>query len=174
MKRTLIVAGLIALLLPSAAMAQTASGTLTVTATVQSSINLVFNSNASGVALTGSGTNAATLAFGNVSAYGAVGANITRTVGATSFTVSTPVDVLVSASNSTSANFTLTAQLNAADGSNTWQYGTTTITNGSAASVTATGTYGTALTGPVALTIPLGSTTGLSINNAINFVATAN
>src|SRR5258708_35058846 len=60
------------MMISSAAVAQTASGTLTVTATVNGSINLVFNSDASGVALSsGAGTNAATLAFGNVSAFGA-------------------------------------------------------------------------------------------------------
>ena len=62
------------MMISSAAVAQTtASGTLTVTATVTGSINLVFNSDASGVALSsGAGTNAATLAFGNVSAFGAI------------------------------------------------------------------------------------------------------
>src|SRR5438045_7288246 len=99
----------------SLALAQTATGTLTVSATVNGSINLVFNSDASGVALTGAGTNAATLAFGNVSAYGAVNAGVTRTTAATSFTVSSPFDVLVTKSNSASANYTLKAQLNAAD-----------------------------------------------------------
>ncbi len=68
------------MMISSAAVAQTtASGTLTVTATVTGSINLVFNSDASGVALSsGAGTNAATLAFGNVSAFGAISAGIVR------------------------------------------------------------------------------------------------
>ena len=49
------------MMISSAAVAQTtASGTLTVTATVTGSINLVFNSDASGLALSsGAGTNAA-------------------------------------------------------------------------------------------------------------------
>ena len=60
------------MMISSAAVAQTATGTLTVTATVNGSIQLVFNSDAAGVALSsGAGTNAATLAFGNVSAFGA-------------------------------------------------------------------------------------------------------
>ena len=47
--------------IPSAAFAQdTASGTLTVTATVESSIAMTFENDAAGVSLTGAGTNAAT------------------------------------------------------------------------------------------------------------------
>src|SRR5215831_11687171 len=121
------------LMMSSLAMAQagnTASGTLTVTATVNSSINLVFNSDAAGVALSsGAGTNAATLAFGNVSAFGTIAANITRSVVAgTSFSVSTPVDVQVTSSNSSSANYTLKAQLGSADAVNAWQVGGTAVT----------------------------------------------
>ena len=97
------------MMISSAAVAQTtASGTLTVTATVTGSINLVFNSDASGLALSsGAGTNAATLAFGNVSAFGAISAGIVRSTTATNFTVSSAVDVLVTKTNSASANYTL-------------------------------------------------------------------
>src|SRR5690348_15035128 len=114
-KLTLIaIAAAMMMMISSFASAQTATGTLSVTATVNGSISLVFNSDASGVPLTGAGSNAATLAFGNVSAYGALGAGISRAVGASNFTVSSPFDVLVSKSNSASANYTLKAQLNAA------------------------------------------------------------
>ncbi len=97
------------MMISSAAVAQTtASGTLTVTATVTGSINLVFNSDAAGVALSsGAGTNAATLAFGNVSAFGAIPAGIVRSTTASNFTVSSAVDVLVTKTNSASANYTL-------------------------------------------------------------------
>ncbi|HLW53091.1 MAG TPA: hypothetical protein VKW06_09630 [Candidatus Angelobacter sp.] len=154
----------------------TASGTLTVTATVNSSINLVFNSDAAGVALSsGAGTNAATLAFGNVSAFGAIAAGITRTVVAgTSFTVSTPVDVLVTKSNSTSANYTLKAQLGAADATNTWGVAGNTVTSASAATITATGTYGSNAAEAVAITIPFTTASGSVISNTINFTATSN
>ena len=167
-----IIAGI--MLLPSFAAAQTASGTLTVTATVEGSINLVFNSDAAGVALTGAGTNAATLAFGNVSAFGAVGAGIVRTTTATTFTVSSAVDVLVSKTNSASANYTLKAQLGAADATNTWQVGGTTVTNAAAATVTATGTYAANSNFPVAITVPFTTASGTVISNTINYTATAN
>lgn len=167
------------LMMSSMAMAQagnTASGTLTVTATVNSSINLVFNSDAAGVTLSsGAGTNAATLAFGNVSAFGAIGANITRTVVAgTSFTVSTPVDVLVSKANSSSANYTLKAQLGTADATDTWQVAGNTITNAAPTTITATGAYGSNAAEAIAITVPFTTASGTSISNTINFTATSN
>jgi hypothetical protein len=167
------------LMISSAAMAQagdTATGTLTVTATVNSAITLVFNSDAAGVALSsGAGTNNATLAFGNISAFGVVAAGITRTVVAgTSFTVSTPVDVLVSKANSSSANYTLKAQLGTADATNTWQVGGNTVTNAAAATITATGTYGSNAAEAIAITVPFTTASPTAISNTINFTATSN
>jgi hypothetical protein len=149
---------------------------LTVTATVNSSINLVFNSDASGVALSsGAGTNAATLAFGNVSAFGTLASNITRSVVAgTSFTVSTPVDVQVTTSNSSSANYTLKAQLGSADAVNSWAVNGAAVTSASAATITATGTYGSNVAEPIAITIPFTTASGTNISNTINFTATSN
>jgi hypothetical protein len=175
----LIVTTAVIVMISSMAMAQagnTASGTLTVTATVNSSINLVFNSDAAGVALSsGAGTNSATLAFGNVSAFGAVAANVTRTVVAgTSFTVSTPVDVLVSKANSSSANYTLKAQLGSADAVNTWQVAGNTVTNASATTITATGAYGSNASEALAITVPFTTASGTNISNTVNFTATSN
>jgi hypothetical protein len=162
------------LAMPMLAAAQTtASGTLAVSATVQSSISMVFNSDASGVPLGSSGTNAATLNFGNISAYGTLAANVSRSVAAASFTVSTPFDVLVSQSNSASANYSLTAQLNSADAVNSWAIGGSAVTSGAATSLTAAGSYGSSSAYTLALTVPLASGAG-AINNTINFVATAN
>src|ERR1051325_7252757 len=164
------------MMISSAAVAQTATGTLTVTATVNGSIQLVFNSDAAGVALSsGAGSNNATLAFGNVSAFGPVAAGVTRTVVAgTSFTVSTPVDVLVSKSNSASANYTLKAQLGAADAVNSWQVAGNTVTSAAQATITATGTYGSNAAEAIAITVPFTTASGTLISNTINFAATAN
>ena len=176
MKRfTVLTAAVLFLGIASVASAQTATGTLTVTATVNSSINLVFNNDAAGVALSsGAGTNTATLNFGNVSAFGAVAAGITRTTTATTFTVSTPVDVLVTKANSASANYTLKAQLGAADAVNTWQVGGTTVTNAAQSTITATGTYAANVPEAIALTIPFTTANATAISNTINFTATAN
>ena len=169
---TLVMAALV--LVPALAMAQTSSGTLTVNANVQSSISMAFLTDGSGVPLTGSGTNAATLDFGNISAYGALAANVSRAVGGASFTVSTPFDLAVQKSNSSSASFSLTAQLGSADAVNTWALGATGVTNGSAASITGAGAYGAAGSAyTLKLTVPF-TAAGGAIANTINFVATAN
>ncbi len=164
------------ILMSSFAGAQTATGVLTVTATVNSSLKLVFNSDGSGVPLSsGGGTNAATLAFGPVSALGPIAANITRSVvPGTSFTVSTPVDVNVTKSNVASANYTLTANLGAADAVNTWKVGGVTVTSGPAATITATGAYAANVSEAIAITIPDTTANGTVINNTITFTATAN
>jgi hypothetical protein len=167
-----IFAGL--MMISSAAVAQTASGTLTVTATVNGSINLVFISDPGGVALTGSGTNTATLAFGNVSAFGAIAGGIVRSTTATTFTVSSAVDVLVTKTNSASANYTLKAQLGSADAVNTWSVGGIAVTNAAQSTVTATGTYAANSNFPVAITVPFTTASGTAISNTINYTATAN
>lgn len=168
---TLFLAAVLAM--PVLAAAQTASGTLAVTATVQSSISMVFNTDASGVTLGGAGTNAATLDFGNISAYGTLSPNVGRSVAASSFTVSTPFDVLVSSANSSSANYTLKAQLNSADATNNWALNSTAITSASQATLTSTGTYGSGAAYTLALTVPF-SSSAAAISNTINFVASAN
>src|SRR6267154_2617721 len=173
-KLTLIALAAAIMIIPSLASAQTATGTLTVTATVNGSINLIFNSDAAGVALTGAGTNAATLAFGNVSAFGAVAAGVVRTTTATTFTVSSAVDVNVSKTNSASANYTLKAQLGAADAVNTWQVAGNTVTNAAQSTSTATGTYAANSNFPVAITVPFTTASGTLISNTINYQATAN
>ncbi len=146
------------------------------TATVTGSINLVFNSDAAGVALSsGAGTNAATLAFGNVSAFGAIPAGIVRSTTATTFTVSSAVDVLVTKTNSASANYNLTAQLGSADAVNNWSVGGVAVTNTAAQrTITATGTYAANSNFPVAITVPFTTPSGTLISNTINYVATAN
>lgn len=169
---TLVLAAVLAMSTLSAAQT-TASGTLAVSATLQSSISMVFNSDASGVALGNAGTNAATLNFGTISAYGALAANVSRSVAASNFTVSTPFDVQVSKANTASANYSLTAQLNAADAVNGWAIGGNAVSNGSATTLTSTGSYGSSAAYTLALTVPL-SSAAPSISNTINFVATAN
>ena len=187
MKRALIVmsaaaAVLFAALGPASA-ATTASGTLTVTATVVPSMQLLFVSDGSGVALTGSGTNAATLAFGNVNAYGAyTGASgSTRTVNANNFQVASPFQLEVDLANTSAGlSYTLQTTLSAADATNTWKVGPTgalvDISDGSAHTITSSGATGqTQYT--LQLTIPFtenNSGSNVSISKSISFNATAN
>jgi hypothetical protein len=151
--------------------AQTGSGTLGVTATVQGSINLTFVTDASGLAVTGTGTSTASLPLGNVSMYsGTVPANVTKTIGATSFSLSTPFDVRVDLANSASTTYTLTATLAAADSINTWWLGAIDISAAAPHALTAAGVFGTAVPYTFKLTVPASATAGL-VSNTINFTA---
>jgi hypothetical protein len=158
---------------PSYAQSQTSSGTLTVTATVVGSIALTFENDVAGVALTGAGTNAATLALGTISAYGTIATpGVTRTVGATSFTVSSPFGVRVVATNSSSANYQLAAALASADATNTWTMNATVLTT-SNQTLGSTYAYGGAIAHTVYLAVPFSASAG-AISKVINVLATAN
>jgi hypothetical protein len=80
--------------------------------------------------------------------------------------------MLVMEANSPSANYTLTAALNSADTTNTWKIDGTTVSN-STTTITDTGSYDSAQSHHILVSIPFTNTTG-SISNTINFVATAN
>ncbi len=155
------------------ASATSATGTVAVTATTVASVSLTFVTDGAGITLGGTGTSAATIAFGSVQAYGgSVPANVTKTVnGIINWSLSTPFDVVVEVANQTSSNYTLTAALQTADATNTWALGATNLST-TAATLTATGAYGsTAYT--FKLTIPFSAAAG-AISNTINFTATAN
>jgi hypothetical protein len=157
--------------LTGVANAQTGSGTLGVSATVQGSINLTFVTDASGLAVTGTTTSTASLPFGNVSMYsGTVPTNVTKTIHATSFDLSTPFDVRVDLANSASTTYTLTATLATADSINTWSLGAIDISAAAAHALTAAGEFGTAVPYTLKLTVPASATAG-SISNTINFTA---
>jgi hypothetical protein len=156
------------------AQATQASATMAVSVTVASSVSFVIQTDAAGLTLTNSGTSAVTAAFGTMSAYGGtVPTGVTRTVNApTNWKIATPFDVVVQVANQTSSNYTLTAQLQTTDATNTWQINTTTVTAATPATLTSTGTYGTTAY-TFSLTIPFTEAAG-AISNTINFVATAN
>jgi hypothetical protein len=79
----------------------------------------------------------------------------------------------VTRANSTSANYTLKAQLGTADATNTWLVNAVTITNASAATISSTVTYTTANPFTIGITIPFTESSG-AVTNTINFTATAN
>ena len=162
------------LLVPSVAAAQlnTASGTLTVTANVESSIGLTFENDAAGVALTGAGTNAATMALGSVSAYGTISPGVTRTLSASDFTVSSPFGVKVIKANTSSATYTLAAALSSADTTNTWRINAVALTTSNQNLGTTFG-YGSAVAHTMYLTVPFTASSG-AVSKVLNFTATAN
>jgi hypothetical protein len=173
--RFLLASVLSAFALTGVASAQTGSGTLGVTETVQGSILLTFVTDASGMAVTGTGTSTASLPFGNVKMFGgSVPTNVTKTLnGITSYSLATPFDVRVDLANSASATFILTATLATPDAANVWLIGGTDISDGGAAQITATGAYATAVPYTLHLTTPATLAAGL-ITNSIGFTAVGN
>ena len=152
----------------------TGSGSVAVTATTVATVSIAFSSDTSGIALTGSGTSAATIAFGNVQDYGgSVPTHVTKTSGVSSWTLATPFDVMVHVANQTSTDYTLSAQLLSSEGTYTWDVGGNTIINASSTQITALGAYDTAVPYTFTLTIPASTAAG-SISNTISFLATAN
>jgi hypothetical protein len=178
MKKAILFMAVLAafLVLPGMASAQeTSSGTLSVSATVESSISLTFVSSGSGIALTGSGSNAATMSFGTVEAYtGSVPAGVTKSVNGVSYwQLSTPFLVRVEKANLTSSDYTLEAQLSAADATNSWIVGGVDISDGSSQQISTSGNYDSNDSYTFAMRIPHSSAAGLR-SRVITFTATAN
>ena len=173
MKSKLILTSVLsAFALTGVASAQTGSGTLGVTATVQGSINLTFVTDASGMAVTGTATSTASLPFGNVSMYGGtLPGNVTKTInGVTSFDLSTPFGVRVDLANSASTTYTLTATLATADATNVWSLGAIDISAAAPHALTAAGVFATAVPYTLKIRVPASLAAGL-ISNSINFTA---
>jgi hypothetical protein len=156
----------------AAAFGATSSGTLTVTGTVESSINLTVES--AGGTTSGTGTAAATSDLGNVSKYGSAPTGFTLARGASNWTLSSTVGVKVDKANLTSTDYTLTAQLGSAPASGvTWKLNGSTLSDSAATTLTSTGTY--ASTGSYSWDIVVAdSAAAAAIDNAINFTATSN
>ena len=176
MKRiALVTVGALALVFAGSktASADTDSGTLTVTGTIQSSIGLTIES--AGGTVTGAGTDAVTSDLGTIAKYDvSPPTGFTLTPGASDWTLSSSVGVKVEKANITSDDYTLTAQLGSAPASGvTWKLNGSTLSNSSATTLTSTGTYGS--TGSYSWDIVIADSAAAgSINNSVNFVATAN
>jgi len=156
----------------SVASADTASGTLTVTGTVASSINLTIES--AGGTTSGTGTAAATSALGSVSKYGSAPTGFTMARGGSNWTLSSTVGVQVVKANLTSTDYTLTAQLGTAPATGVaWKLNGSTLSDSAATTLTSTGTY--ASTGNYSWDIVVAdSASAAAIDNTINFTATSN
>jgi hypothetical protein len=116
------------------------------------------------------------MAFGSVHAYGGVvPAGVTKSInGATSWTLSTPIDVLVTKTGlGNSANYTMTAQLQTSGLTYTWALGPATLTSAFPTTVTAAGVYGSATPYAFSLTIPFSASAG-TVSNTLDIIVTAN
>ncbi len=175
MKNKLILTVLSIFALSGVAYAQGAvgSGTMGVTADVEGSLLVTLSTGTNGMAMTGTGSAAGSLPLGTVSMFaGSVPGNVTKTVGATGFTLSTPIAIQVDLANTTSDSFNMVAALATADAVNTWSLNSITVTSVPATVITA-GAYATNTSYPFSLFVPKGAATG-TITNTINFTATAN
>lgn len=160
----------------------TASGTINATLIHKTGIALIFDTDPSGVTLGNSGTSAATLNFGTVSAFGplSLAPSVTRTaVTAASYTVRTFFDVQVVLGGN-SPSYTLAAQLAAAAPTGfTYAVDAVTLTT-AAQNLTTNGTYNTDVQHSLNLTISTaapgagGPAVGTPLTTTINFTATAN
>src|SRR5688572_29400170 len=172
MIKRIAVATVATMMLTAAASAATSSGTLTVTGTVESSINLTIES--AGGTTSGTGTAAATSDLGNLSKYGSAPTGFTLARGASDWTISSTIGVLVEKANLTSTDYTLDAQLGSAPASGiVWKLNGSTLSDSAATTLTSTGTYGS--TGSYSWDVVVAdSAAAAAIDNAINFTATSN
>lgn len=140
----------VCLALGTPAMAQTqASGTLTITATVQSSMSLVFMDNANvGTTgfcpLTNAGTNNASLNLGTASFTTGDSLPCAKfaKIGAAAYDVSSAFDVLVTTANTNSPNYRLAVSMSTAPPANvTWMMNASTLTT-AAQTIQAANPYG--------------------------------
>jgi predicted secreted protein len=156
----------------TAALADTSSGTLTVTGTVESSISLTIES--AGGTTSGTCTADATSALGSISKYGSAPTGFTLARGASDWTLSSTVGVKVEKANLTSTDYTLTAQLGSAPSSGIdWKLNGSTLSDSAATTLTSTGTYGS--TGSYSWDVVVAdSAAAAAIDNAISFTATSN
>jgi hypothetical protein len=170
------------LLTASCVLAQTtAQGTINATLDHKNGIALIFNTNAAGVSLGNSGTSAASVNFGTISAFGTLAAGVSRTaVTATNFTVRTIFNVQVIQGGTNSPNFTLRANLAAAAPT-----GFTYLVDGVSLTTTAqtlqtNGAYATDIPHNLDLQVLRaapgagGPAVGTPVTETINFSATAN
>jgi predicted secreted protein len=172
MKKLNLAVAALTIMAATIASADTSNGTLTVTGTVASSINLTIES--AGGTTSGTGTAAATSDLGSIAKYGSAPTGFTLARGASDWTLSSTVGVKVDKANLTSTDYTLTAQLGSAPASGiVWKLNGSTLSDSAASTLTSTGTYGS--TGSYSWDIVVAdSAAAAAIDNAVNFTATSN
>lgn len=160
-----------ALVAPTVARAQdTASGTLTVTGTVMSSINLTIDS--AGGTFTGANTSTASSDLGAISKFGALPSGFTRTTTPTTWTLASNIGVTVVKANSISTAYTLNAKLATAPATSViWQVHATTLNAATVTALTAAGAWGSTPTYVWTIEIPDSLPTGSAIDNVVQFSA---
>lgn len=156
----------------------TASSSLVVSMSVESSISLEFV-NVSGAgnqgtcSITGADTSTASVNFGIASLSGDNQSCVSFSQNGSSYTLSNNVYALVTQSNLSSSSYTLTASLgSAAPTGVVWTINSATLGTGTT-SISTSGTYGSNLSMYLQVTVQHTVTTS-NLSEAINFIATAN
>ena len=135
-------------------------------------ISLSFESIPGSVPLTGAGSSDATLNFGRVSAFEPVNTGVTRTPGASNYTISTSFGVRSThALPLTSPNYTLRARLLSAQPL-TWRVDGV-IMSTSAATIATSQPYGVVVPHTVSFVVPLSQSAG-AVNTVLEVTAIAN
>jgi hypothetical protein len=135
-------------------------------------ITMTFDSVSGGLPITGAGTGAATLNFGSVSAFEPVGTGVTRTVGASSYTISTHFGVKATDLLSLlTPNYTLQARLQSAS-TIAWQIDGVTMSTAAATIATAQ-PYGPIVSHTLSFVVPFSRAAG-AISSVFEVTAIAN
>jgi hypothetical protein len=181
LKKALLMLGGMLCLLASSADAQTNSGQLTITMTVQSSISLIFKNNAlvgtNGFCpLTNPGTNNVGLDLGTATfpaGSDSLACVAYSHIGGAMYQVSSAFDVVVSKSNSSSPNYRLAAQISTTPPTDvTWLVNNVVLTTASTA-LDPSDSYGASIT--KTLQVQVKNTVAAQVlQETITFLATAN
>lgn len=138
-----------------------------------SAISLSFTSVPGSVPLGGAGTDSASVNFGNVSAFQPLSGGVGRTVGASSYTVSTNFGVRATKNllGVLSPNYTLKARLQSAQ-TLTWRVDGTTMTTTDAI-VGTSQPYGTSVSHSLLFVVPFSRAAG-TVTTVLEITAIAN
>lgn len=161
---------------------QNGTAQLTISLTVQSSINLIFQNNpavgSTGFCpLTNSGTNNVGLDLGIATFPGgsdSLACVAYSHVGGASYQVSSAFDVVVTKANSSSPNYRLAAEISAAPPANvTWLINNITLTNTAFTQLDASDSYASAVTKTLQVQVK-NNVPAQTLTETITFLATAN
>lgn len=134
-------------------------------------ITLSFESVPGAVPLTGAGTPNASLNFGTVSAFAPLNAGVSRTVGASSYTISTSVGVRVTRVVSVSPNYTLQARLQSGHPL-TWRFDGATLST-SPTTISTSQPFGSTVSHTLAFVVPFSQPAG-AITTVVEVTAIEN
>jgi hypothetical protein len=180
--RKLLLASGLFFLLATAAQAQTSTGQLTITMTVQSSISLVFQDNANVntpgfCPLTNAGTNNVGLDLGTADFPGNTHSSTCvnyQHVGGAFYEVSSAFDVVVSKANTSSPNYRLAAQISTLPPANViWLINNVTLSSTSFTTLDTTDNYSAPVTKTLQVQVK-NTVPAQTLVETITFLATAN